>query len=106
LPFPGGFVRSPSKFGSKYKFLSASINHRLSPLLREKIPDSISPKDATCGYEFVINGFTKDDIKAAMKVGIEELCNWSSVLKITACNYEGKLGKFRFILTDILSDKK
>lgn len=104
LPFPGGFVRCPSKIGSKYKFLAASTNEKLLPILRDKIPNSISPKDALSGYEFVINGFTEERISKAMKVGIEDLCTHSHVLKITAGNYEGKLGKIKFDLKEILSN--
>ncbi len=103
LPFPGGFVRSASKIGSKYKFLTASTNHKLVPLLREKVPDSVVPDDAARGYEFIINGFTEERVRAAMKAGIEELCKHNHVLKITAGNYGGKLGKVKFELIEILS---
>jgi formylmethanofuran--tetrahydromethanopterin N-formyltransferase len=103
LPFPGGFVRSPSKIGSKYKFLIASTNHTLSPILREKVPDSKAPKEAISGYEFVLNGFSESRIRSAMKIGIETLCSDKNVIKITAGNYEGKLGKIKFDLREILS---
>jgi len=104
LPFPGGFVRSPSKIGSKYKFLTASTNLSLIPALREKIIDSKVPKHAVTGYEFVLNGFSEDRIKKAIKYGIQELCNYSHIIKITAGNYEGKLGKIKFNLKEILSE--
>ncbi|TFG21196.1 MAG: formylmethanofuran--tetrahydromethanopterin N-formyltransferase [Promethearchaeota archaeon] len=103
LPFPGGFVRSPSKIGSKYNFLTASTNHTLIPELREKTLDSCVPEQATAGYEFVINGFSEERVCTAMKIGILELCNNTSVLKITAGNYGGKLGKLKFNLKEILS---
>ena len=103
LPFPGGFVRSPSKFGSKYKFLDASINQPLIPLLRDKVLDSIAPEQAITGYEFVINGFSEDRVRTAIKVGIQELCTNDNVIKITAGNYGGKLGKIKFDLKEILS---
>jgi formylmethanofuran--tetrahydromethanopterin N-formyltransferase len=102
LPFPGGFVRSPSKLGSKYKFLSASTNEKLIPLLKERISYSISPEDAVRGYEFIINGFTEERVRAAMKVGIQELCKYNHVIKITAGNYGGKLGKIKYDLKEIL----
>ena len=103
LPFPGGFARSPSKMGSKYEFLTASTNHTLVPLLRDKVPDSVVPEQAVTGYEFVINGFSQERVRAAMKIGIRELCSYDHVLKITAGNYEGKLGKLKFDLKEILS---
>ena len=103
LPFPGGYVRSPSKIGSKYSFLSASTNEALSPVLRETAPDTKSPPDAIAGFEFVINGFSVDRIESAMKTGIQELCTHETILKITAGNYGGKLGKYKFELKKILS---
>ena len=103
LPFPGGYVRSPSKIGSKYKFLTASTNQTLLPVLRNNIPDSSAPEQAVAGYEFVINGFSEDRVRKAMKIGIQELCNHANVLKITAGNYGGKLGKLKFDLKEILS---
>ena len=103
LPFPGGYVRSPSKIGSKYKFLTASTNQTLLPVLRNNIPDSSAPEQAIVGYEFVINGFSEDRVRKAMKIGIQELCNHANVLKITAGNYGGKLGKLKFDLKEILS---
>ncbi len=36
LPFPGGVVRSGSKIGSKYKFLSASTNTAYCPTIRRQ----------------------------------------------------------------------
>lgn len=105
LPFPGGFVRSPSKLGSKKysKFLNASTNDPLSPVLKDKIEDSKVPDGATAGYEFVINGFDADRVKASMKVGIKTLCDQPGILKVTAGNYGGKLGKIMYHLKEILS---
>ncbi|MHA1821622.1 MAG: formylmethanofuran--tetrahydromethanopterin N-formyltransferase [Promethearchaeota archaeon] len=105
MPFPGGFVRSPSKLGSlKYsKFLDASTNHPLLPVLKDKVEDSIVPDGAKAGYEFVINGLTFDLVKEAMRVGITELTKQEGVLKITAGNYGGKLGKLHYHLKEILN---
>lgn len=105
LPFPGGFVRSPSKIGSnKYsKFMNASTNDPLSPVIMDKVEDSQVPQGAKAGYEFVINGFDENRVKSAMKAGIMELIEYPGVLKITAGNYGGKLGKIFYNLKDILS---
>jgi formylmethanofuran--tetrahydromethanopterin N-formyltransferase len=105
LPFPGGFVRSPSKIGSlKYsKFLNASTNEPLLPILMNKINYTRVPEGALAGYEFVINGFTEERVKKAMRLGILEATQHLGVIKITAGNYEGKLGKIRYDLKEILS---
>lgn len=104
LPFPGGFVRSPSKLGSKKysKFLDASTNEPLCPVLKDKIEDSKVPEGSTAGYEFVINGFDADRVKQAMKAGIMTLCDQPGIMKITAGNYGGKLGKIMYHLQEIL----
>jgi len=100
LPFPGGYVRSPSKVGSKYKFLNASTNESLSPVLNVK--NTIVPEGGKAGYEFIINGFDENRVKEAMKRGILELTRQPGIIKITAGNYGGKLGKIFFHLKEIL----
>jgi formylmethanofuran--tetrahydromethanopterin N-formyltransferase len=67
------------------------------------IPHTMVPHGAIAGYEFVLNGFSEERVKKAMKCGIEELCSHNHIIKITAGNYEGKLGKIRFDLKNILS---
>ena len=106
IPFPGGFVRSPSKMGSiKYsKFLHASTNEPLLPILKNKISNSKVPEGAAVGYEFVVNGFTEQGVKNAIRLGIMEATKYNSVIKITAGNYEGKLGKIKYDLKDILTN--
>jgi formylmethanofuran--tetrahydromethanopterin N-formyltransferase len=100
LPFPGGFVRSPSKVGSKYKFLDASTNEPLSPVLH--LESTIVPPDCEAGYEFVINGFDENRVKNSIKAGILELTRQPGIVKITAGNYGGKLGKIFYHLKEIL----
>lgn len=104
--FPGGIVSSGSKVASKnYKFpMSASTNHRFCPTLRDKIPDSLVPKDVNSIYEIVINGLNEDFIEKAMKNGILAAVKEKGVLYIGAGNYDGKLGTNNFYLHDILKD--
>ncbi|MCP4762654.1 MAG: formylmethanofuran--tetrahydromethanopterin N-formyltransferase [archaeon] len=103
MPFPMGVVRSPSKVGSKYDFLTASTNHPLSPVLKGKTSDSVVPDGAKVGYEFILNGFDKKRVDEAMKVGIMELTQQPGIIKITAGNFGGKLGKIFYNLKEILS---
>jgi formylmethanofuran--tetrahydromethanopterin N-formyltransferase len=53
-------------------------------------------------YEIVIDGLTADAIAAAMRAGIRAACG-PGVLKITAGNYGGRLGKHHFRLREILA---
>jgi len=104
LPFPGGVVRSGSKVGSKYKALPASTNDAFCPTLRGAVRSEL-PRDAGAVLEIVIDGLTEADIRAAMKGGIAAACGAGrkgDVLRITAGNYGGKLGKFHFRLRELV----
>jgi len=100
-PFPGGVVASGSKVGSKYKFLKASTNTAFCTSLREDGVCTLA-EDVTSVFEIVINGVNKEAISAAMKAGINAACHVPGVLKISAANYEGKLGIHQFPLHEVL----
>jgi len=100
-PFPGGVVASGSKVGSKYKFLKASTNTAFCTSLREDGVCTLA-EDVTSVFEIVINGVSKEAIQAAMKAGINAACHVPGVLKISAANYEGKLGIHQFPLHKVL----
>jgi formylmethanofuran--tetrahydromethanopterin N-formyltransferase len=100
-PFPGGVVASGSKVGSKYKFLKASTNTAFCTSLREDGVCTLA-EDVSAVFEIVINGTSKEAISAAMKAGINAACHVPGVLKITAANYEGKLGSHQFPLHVVL----
>ncbi len=96
LPFPGGIVRSGSKVGSmKYPKLAATTNHLFCPTLKDKVKETMLPKDVNCVYEIVINGLRFDDVLLAMGVGIVAASEINGVVKITATNFGGKLGPYK-----------
>ena len=100
-PFPGGVVSSGSKVGSKYKFLKASTNTAFCTSLRADGVCTLA-QDVSAVYEIVINGVNQEAVQRAMKAGINAACRVPGVLKITAANYEGKLGVHQFPLHMIL----
>ena len=100
-PFPGGVVASGSKVGSKYKFLKASTNTAFCTTLREDGVCTLA-EDVSAVFEIVINGVSREAISAAMKAGINAACRVPGVLKISAANYEGKLGVHQFPLHSVL----
>ena len=105
MPFPGGVVRSGSKVGSKYKALNASTNDAFCPTLKGQTRSQLS-QDIESVMEIVIDGLSADDIRTAMKVGIEAACALGSdhgIQRISAGNYGGKLGPFLFPLHEILA---
>ncbi len=100
LPFPGGVVRSGSKVGSKYKGLVASTNGPYCPTLRREVQSAL-PDDVTSVLEIVIDGLTREDIERAMAKGLRAACG-DGVVRITAGNYGGRLGKHLFRLRPLL----
>ncbi len=102
LPFPGGLVRSGSKVGSKYPKLKASTNDAYCPTLRG-VTESELPKGCQAVYEIVIDGLSFDAVQSAMRRGLHAAAASAGVLRITAGNYGGKLGKHHFHLRDLLN---
>ncbi len=100
MPFPGGIVRSGSKVGSKYKFLKASTNHAYCPSLRGLVPSAL-PDGVHSVFEIVIDGLDLPSIEQATRVGIRAACI-PGIRRISAGNYGGNLGKFKFHLHGIL----
>lgn len=101
LPFPGGIVRSGSKVGSRYPKLKASTNDAYCPTLKG-LTQSELPPGCQAVYEIVIDGLSFEAVQAAMKRGLHAAAASSGVIRITAGNYGGKLGKHHLHLRDLL----
>ena len=106
LPFPGGVVRSGSKVGSKYKFLSASTNSDYCPTIRRRVETSALSADTGAVLELVVDGLTEELVAEAMRLGIRAACTVEGVQAITAGNYGGKLGKSHFYLHRLLAGEQ
>ncbi|MGH8676956.1 MAG: formylmethanofuran--tetrahydromethanopterin N-formyltransferase, partial [Burkholderiales bacterium] len=105
MPFPGGVVRSGSKVGSKYKSLTASTNDAFCPTLRGATHSALGPEVGAV-LEIVIDGLTETAVRESMRAGIAAVCDLGAargVLRISAGNYGGKLGKFHFRLREIMA---
>ena len=105
LPFPGGIVRSGSKVGSKYKSLIASTNHAYCPTLRGLVESELGA-DVAAVMEIVVNGLTEADVATAMRAGIDAACGIGAaggIVRISAGNYGGKLGKYHFHLHEVMA---
>lgn len=102
LPFPGGIVRSGSKVGSTYPFLNASTNVSFCPTLKRQVKTSLS-EEVNAVYEIVIDGLDEKPVRDAMGYGLlaATSCN---VISITAGNYGGNLGQYKFHLLEILKN--
>ena len=95
-PFPGGVARSGSKVGSRYKQLIASTADAYCPSLRGRVDSKLHPA-ANCAYEIVIDGIDESAVAMAMAVAMRAIAG-ENIVRITAGNYGGKLGKYHFHL--------
>jgi formylmethanofuran--tetrahydromethanopterin N-formyltransferase len=102
LPFPGGIVRSGSKVGSRYRFLTASTSDPYCPVLRTRTQTALPP-EANAVYEIVIDGLGKEPVREAMRRGILAACR-EGVVSISAANFGGRLGPYHFRLREILAE--
>ncbi len=92
--FPGGIAGSASKAGSRYKFLVASTYAEYCPTLRETLGSaSRVPAGVASIMEIVINGRDLETVSAATQAAIAASRDTPGLVRITAGNYGGRLGK-------------
>lgn len=94
MPFPGGITHSGSKAGSRYTFMIASTYAEYCPTLRSKLGNqSKLPEGVNSVMEIIINGSDLPTIAKATQVAIEASVETPGLLRISAGNYGGRLGK-------------
>jgi formylmethanofuran--tetrahydromethanopterin N-formyltransferase len=94
LPFPGGVASSGSKAGSKYRFSIASTYAEYCPTLRSKPGvESRLPEGVVSVQEIIINGPNLAVIAASTQAAIRAAVDTPDLLRISAGNYNGRLGK-------------
>lgn len=94
MPFPGGIAGSGSKAGSKYPFMFASTYEKFCPLLVDNPKaDTQLPKGVGSVMEIIINGRDLEAIIHATQAAISASVNTPGLLRISAGNYGGRLGK-------------
>ncbi len=92
-----------SKVETKYPEIGPTTNHYYCPSLRGKIPDSKVPEGVNSIPEIVINGIDLDSVKKAMYICMKVASKVDGVVKISAGNYGGKLGKYKIYLRELVS---
>ena len=94
LPFPGGIAASGSKAGSRYSFSIASTFAEFCPTLREKLGEaSRVPPGVASIMEIILNGRDLETLSAATQAAIRAALDTPGLIKISAGNYGGRLGK-------------
>lgn len=93
-----------SKTETKFPLIGPTTNHPYCPSLRDKLGmESRVPRNVKYIPEIVINGTTLENVKQAMKAGMEAAINVEGVTKISAGNYGGKLGNYKIELRGLFS---
>jgi formylmethanofuran--tetrahydromethanopterin N-formyltransferase len=102
LPFPGGVASSGSKAGSRYSFAVASTYAEYCPTLRDRLGEqSRLPEGVNSVQEIIINGHDLPTIVTATRAAIAASRDTPGLLRISAGNYGGRLGKsFIFLNPD------
>ncbi|MEM9586493.1 MAG: formylmethanofuran--tetrahydromethanopterin N-formyltransferase [Planctomycetota bacterium] len=101
--FPGGVAASGSKAGSSYDFTIASTYAEFCPTLRDKLGDQCKlPEGVQSVMEIIINGSTLDDLKSATREAIHAAAGTEGLIRISAGNYGGRLGKSFIHLHELL----
>lgn len=90
-----------SKPETRYPEIGPTTNHPYCPTLKGRLPGSKVPAGVRCIPEIVINGLSLDAVKEAMRAAIESVRAVKGVLKISAGNYGGKLGRYKIFLKDL-----
>ncbi len=93
-PFPGGLASSGSKAGSSYKFAIASTYEAFCPTLKTKLGDqSKVPNGVVSIMELILNGQDVATIQRATVRAIDACKDTRGLIRISAGNYGGRLGK-------------
>jgi len=99
----GKFAASGTKVGGKrYKDAVATTNDAYCPCLAPKNGSKL-PENVRCVYEVIVTGLRLEDVRRAMKTGIDNATRVHGVLKITATNYGGILGKGKIFLRSLFN---
>ncbi|RLI21239.1 formylmethanofuran--tetrahydromethanopterin formyltransferase [Candidatus Bathyarchaeota archaeon] len=91
-----------SKPETKFPWIGPTTNHPYCPSLKQKLgAESKVPEEVGYIPEIVINGISLEAVKKAMKAGIETVLTHPDVVKVSAGNYGGKLGKHKIYLREL-----
>jgi formylmethanofuran--tetrahydromethanopterin N-formyltransferase len=99
---PFDICSAGSKTETKYPEIGGTTNHPYVPSLKGKISDSKVPEGVNSIPEIVIHGVSLDAVREAMKVALYAVKDMEGIVKISAGNYGGKLGKYKIYLRELL----
>ncbi|MFX1339104.1 MAG: formylmethanofuran--tetrahydromethanopterin N-formyltransferase [Promethearchaeota archaeon] len=88
---------------AKYPEIGPSTNHPFCPTLKDRLsPEEYEvPEGVKSIPEIVFNAIDVDTIKETMQKTIEGIIGMDGLIKVSAGNYGGKLGKFQIHLREL-----
>jgi formylmethanofuran--tetrahydromethanopterin N-formyltransferase len=91
-----------SKTETHFPSLGPTTNHPYCSSLKPRLgSDSLLPESVRYVPEIVINGVSMEAVKQAVKAGIEAVLNVDGAVRVSAGNYDGKLGEFKIHLREL-----
>ena len=91
-----------SKPATRFPLIGPTTNHPYCQTLKEKLGEkSKVPEGVKYIPEIVINGTSIEAVKQAMKTGIQSVSKVDGVVRISAGNYGGKLGRHKIGLQEL-----
>lgn len=99
---PFDICSAASKVETNYPWIGPTTNHPYCPSLKPRLKEeSLVPDDVNYVPEIVINGLDMEKVEMAMKAGLEAVLEVDDVLRVSAGNYQGKLGDYQINLRDL-----
>jgi formylmethanofuran--tetrahydromethanopterin N-formyltransferase len=88
---------------AKYPEIGPSTNHPFCPTLKEKLsPEEFKvPEGVKSIPEIIFNAIDIETVRETMQKTIEGIIGMEGLIKISAGNYGGKLGKFKIPLREL-----
>ena len=100
---PFDICSAGSKPETKFPQIGPTTNHPYCPSLKSRLgPESRVPEGVRYIPEIVINGVNLKSVKEAMKAGIKAVSSVKGVVRVSAGNYGGELGKYKIYLREII----
>ncbi|HDQ06140.1 MAG TPA: formylmethanofuran--tetrahydromethanopterin N-formyltransferase [Candidatus Bathyarchaeota archaeon] len=99
---PFDICSAGSKPETNFPLIGPTTNHPYCPTLKKRLgEESKVPDGVKYIPEIVINGISLEAVKKATKAGIRSASKVDGVVKISAGNYGGKLGKHKIYLREL-----
>jgi formylmethanofuran--tetrahydromethanopterin N-formyltransferase len=100
---PFDVCSAASKPETNFPEIGPTTNHVYCPSLKESLGDeSKVPERVNYIPEIVVNAISEESMNNAIKAGIDAALEFEGVIKISAGNFDGKLGDKNINLLDIL----